>query len=87
MSFDELYEESKQLSQAVQKNAITDRAEKVAHELESYGFYQYLKTSVKADAFKFDVSGASGNLRLFINVHLRKSVIFLWKNARLYGNI
>ncbi len=67
-SFDELYEEAKQLSQAVQKDAITDRAEKVARELESYGPYRYLKTSVKADAFKFDVSDASDNLKLFINV-------------------
>ncbi len=37
-------------------------------ELESYGPYLYLKNSVKADAFKFDVSTASVNLKLFINV-------------------
>ncbi len=67
-SFDELYEETKQLSQAVQKDAITDRAEKIACELESYGPYRYLKTSVKADTFQFDVSDASDNLKLFINV-------------------
>ncbi len=67
-SFDELYEEAKQLSQAVQNDAITDRAEKVARELKSYGPYRYLKTSIKADAFKFDVSDASDNLKLFINV-------------------
>ncbi len=67
-SFDELYEEAKQLSQAVQNDAITDRAEKVARELKSYGPYRYLKTLVKADTFKFDVSDASNNLKLFINV-------------------
>lgn len=32
------------------------------------GLYKYLKTSVKADAFKFDVSDAGGNLKLFIGV-------------------
>lgn len=37
-------------------------------ELESYGPYLYLKNSVKADAFKFDVSDVNGNLKLFINV-------------------
>ena len=67
-SFDELYEEAKQLMEAVQKDATAERTDKVVHELESYGPYQYLKTSVKADAFKFDVSDASGNLKLFINV-------------------
>ena len=68
MSFDELYEEAKLLTEAVQKNVTEDRAEEVVRELESYGPYLYLKTSVKADAFKFDVSDASGNLKLFINV-------------------
>ena len=29
---------------------------------------KYLKTSVKANAFKFDVSDASGNLKLFMSV-------------------
>lgn len=68
VSFDELYEEAKLLTEAVQKNVTEDRAEEVVRELESYGPYLYLKTSVKADAFKFDVSDASGNLKLFINV-------------------
>lgn len=65
MSFDEWYEEVKQLMEEVQKDATTERTDKVVRELESNGPYQYLKTFVKADAFKFDVSG---NLKLFINV-------------------
>lgn len=68
VSFDELYEEVKQLTEAIQKDVTEDRAEEVVRELESYGPYLYLKTSVKADAFKFDISDASGNLKLFINV-------------------
>lgn len=66
--FDELYEEAKLLTKAVQKDAIADRVEKVVRELELYGSYPYLKTFVKANAFKFDVSDASGNLELFIKV-------------------
>ena len=68
VSFDELYEEAKLLTKAVQKDAIADRVEKVVRELELYGSYPYLKTFVKANAFKFDVSDASGNLELFIKV-------------------
>lgn len=66
-SFDELYEEEKQLTEAIQKDVTEDR-EEVMRELESYGPYLYLKNSVKADAFKFDVSDVNGNLKLFINV-------------------
>lgn len=68
VSFDELYEEAKLLTKAAQKDAIADRVEKVVRELELYGSYPYLKTFVKANAFKFDVSDASGNLELFIKV-------------------
>ena len=32
------------------------------------GPYKYLKTSVKANAFKFDVSDTGCNLKLFMNV-------------------
>lgn len=67
-SFDELYEEAKQLVEAVQKDSKAERTDKVMHELESYGNYQYLKDSVKAAAFKFDVSDTSENLKMFINL-------------------
>ena len=80
--FDELYEETKQLSQAVQGDATTDRTEKVACERESYVSHWYLKTSVKADVFNFDVSDASDNLKLFINV-LDKLGVWL-ENDALY---
>lgn len=66
--FDRLYEESKRLVDVVKKNVVADKAEKVARELLACGPYKYLKTSVKADAFKFDVSDAGGNLKLFMNV-------------------
>lgn len=75
-------EEAKQLSQAIQGDATTDRTEKVACEWESYGPYRYLKTSVKAVVFNFDVSNASGNLKLFINV-LEKLGVWL-ENYALY---
>ena len=52
----------------IKKNAVEDRAEKIARELSECGSYKYLKTSVKAEAFKFDISDASGNLELFISV-------------------
>ena len=42
--------------------------EKVARELSTCGPYKYLKTSVKAGAFKFDVSDVGGNLNLFMSV-------------------
>lgn len=66
--FDRLYEESKHLVDVVKKNVVADKAEKVARELLACGPYKYLKTSVKANAFKFDVSDASGNLKLFMSV-------------------
>ena len=66
--FDRLYEESKRLVDVVKKNVVADKAEKVARELWACGPYKYLKTSVKANAFKFDVSDASGNLKLFMSV-------------------
>ena len=81
-SFDELYEEAEQLSQSVQRDAITDRTEKVAFELASYDLYWYLKTLVKEDAFNFDVSDASDNLKLFIKV-LDKPGVWL-ENDALY---
>ncbi|MDD6481247.1 MAG: hypothetical protein PUF65_03055 [Lachnospiraceae bacterium] len=74
-SFDELYEEEKQLTEAIQKDVTEDR-EEVMRELESYGPYLYLKNSVKADAFKFDVSDVNGNLKLFINVLDKLGVFF-----------
>ena len=80
--FDELYEEAKQLMEAVQKDATAERTDKVVHELESYGPYQYLKASVKAAVFKFDVSGISGNLKLFINV-LDKLGVRMEKNKNI----
>ena len=66
--FDRLYEESKRLVDVVKKNVVADKAEKVARELWACGPYKYLKTSVKANAFKFDVSDAGGNLKLFMSV-------------------
>lgn len=66
--FDRLYEESKRLVDVVKKNVVADKAEKVARELLACGPYKYLKTSVKADAFNFDVSDAGGNLKLFMSV-------------------
>lgn len=66
--FDRLYEESKRLVDVVKKNVVADKAEKVARELLACGPYTYLKTSVKADAFKFDVSDAGDNLKLFMCV-------------------
>ena len=66
--FDRLYEESKRLVDVVKKNVVADKAEKVARELLACGPYKYLKTSVKANAFKFDLSDASGNLKLFMSV-------------------
>ncbi|MBQ5852291.1 MAG: relaxase/mobilization nuclease, partial [Lachnospiraceae bacterium] len=44
------------------------KADKIASELTACGAYKYPKTSVKADAFKFDVSDAGGNLKLFMSV-------------------
>ena len=66
--FDRLYEESKRLVDVVKKNVVADKAEKIARELTACGSYKYLKTSVKADAFKFNVSDAGGNLKLFMSV-------------------
>ena len=50
------------------KNVVADKEEKVARELLACGSYKYLKTSVKANAFKFDLSDTGGNLKLFIRV-------------------
>lgn len=66
--FDRLYEEAKRLADVVRKKVVANRAKKVARELSTCGPYKYLKTSVKADAFKFDVGDASGNLKLFMSV-------------------
>lgn len=66
--FDELYEEAKRLVDVVRKSVEEDKANKVAKELLACGPYKYLKTSVKAYAFKFDVSDAGGNLKLFMSV-------------------
>ncbi len=66
--FDELYEEAKRLAAVVRKNVVADKTDKIARELAACGPYKYLKTSVKADAFKFDVSDAGGNLKLFMSV-------------------
>lgn len=83
VSFDELYEEANCLTEEIRKGATTDKAEKVVRELETHGSYPYLETPVKADAFKFDVSDVSGNLKLFINV-LDKMGIKM-ENDELYG--
>lgn len=66
--FDELYEEAKRLATVVRKNVVADKTDKIVRELTACGPYKYLKTSVKVDAFKFDVSDASGNLKLFLSV-------------------
>lgn len=66
--FDELYEEAKRLVDVVRKNVVADKTDKIARELTACGPYKYLKTSVKADAFKFEVSDASGNLKIFMSV-------------------
>ena len=66
--FDELYEEAKRLATVVRKNVVADKTDKIVRELTACGPYKYLKTSVKADAFKFEVSDASGNLKLFMSV-------------------
>lgn len=66
--FDELYEEAKMLATVVRKNVVADKADKIARKLSACGPYKYLKTSVKADVVKFDVSDAGGNLKLFIGV-------------------
>ena len=66
--FDELYEEAKRLATVVRKNIVADKTNKIVRELTACGPYKYLKTSVKADAFKFDVSDAGGNLNLFMSV-------------------
>ena len=67
-NFDEIYEEAKRLVGVVGKNIVADKAKKVASELLTYGPYKYLKTSVKADVFKFDVGDAGGNLKLLLSV-------------------
>lgn len=72
--FDELYEEAKRLANVVRKNVVADKADKIARELTACGSYKYLKTSVKADAFKFDVNDAGGNLKLFMSVLDKLSV-------------
>lgn len=66
--FDELYEEAKRLATVVRKNVVADKADKISRKLSACGPYKYLKTSVKVDAFKFDVSDAGGNLKLFMSV-------------------
>jgi hypothetical protein len=66
--FDRLYEEAKRLANVVRKIVVADKTYKIARKLSEYGPYKYLKTSVKADAFKFDVSDAGGNLKLFMSV-------------------
>lgn len=66
--FDRLYEEAKRLATVVRKNVVADKTDKIARELTACGPYKYLKTSVKADAFMFDVSDAGGNLKLFMGV-------------------
>lgn len=66
--FDEIYEEAKRLVGVVGKIIVADKAEKVASELLACGPYRYLKTSVKADVFKFDVGDASSNLKLLLSV-------------------
>lgn len=66
--FDRLYDEAKRLVDVVKKNVVADKADKIARELTACGPYKYLKTLVKADAFKFDVSDAGGNLKLLMSV-------------------
>lgn len=66
--FDGLYEEAMRLADVARKSIVADKADKIASELTACGPYKYLKTSVKADAFKFDVSDAGGNLKLFMSV-------------------
>ncbi len=65
---DGLYEEAMWLADVARKSVVADKADKIARKLSEYGPYKYLKTSVKADAFKFDVSDAGGNLKLFMSV-------------------
>ena len=66
--FDGVYEEAKRLATVVRKNVVADKTDKIVRELTACGPYKYLKTSVKADAFKFEVSDASGNLKIFMSV-------------------
>lgn len=66
--FDGLYEEAMRLADIARKSVVADKADKIVRELTACGPYKYLKTSVKADAFKFDVSDAGGNLKLFMSV-------------------
>lgn len=66
--FDRLYEEVKRLADVVRKNVVADKTDKIAREFSACGPYKYLKTSVKADVFKFEVSDAGGNLKIFMSV-------------------
>lgn len=68
IDFDGLYEEAIQLADVARKSVVADMADKIARELTACGPYKYLKTSVKADAFTFDVSDTGGNLKLFMSV-------------------
>lgn len=68
IDFDGLYEEAMRLADVARKSVVADKADKIAMELTACGPYKYLKTSVKADAFKFNVSDAGGNLKLFMSV-------------------
>lgn len=72
--FDELCEEANRLATVVRKNVVADKADKIARELAACGPYKYLKTSVKADAFKFDVSDAGENLKLFMSVLVKLGI-------------
>ncbi len=72
--FDELCEEANRLATVVRKNVVADKADKIARKLSACGPYKYLKTSVKADAFKFDVSDAGGNLKLFMSVLVKLGI-------------
>ena len=66
--FDGLYEEAMWLADVARKSVVADKADKIARKLTACGPYKYLKTSVKANAFNFDVSDAGGNLKLFMSV-------------------
>lgn len=65
LNFSEMYDEALELCKELKKQSIEIRASEIAEQLRDQGDYQYLKPSIKARFFNFEIGDSNNNLKLY----------------------
>ncbi len=68
VSFDEKYDVAMVIERFVAERKSVDRAEVMDDKLKTYGLYENIPLSIKAEVFGFSIDGSSSNLKLYMQV-------------------